>query len=83
MPVGDHDRLDVVDPVSQVGEVGQHEVDAEHLGGREAQADVDHDDRVVVLQDHHVLADLAQAAERQDAELAACGAHARVACSRP
>ena len=43
--VGDDDALDVVDALAQVGEVRQHEVDADHLGGREAQADVDDDDR--------------------------------------
>ena len=41
MAVGDDDALDVVDALAQVGEVGQDEVDADHLGGREAQADVD------------------------------------------
>ena len=69
--VGDDDRLDVVDAVAQVREVGQHEVDAHHLGRREPQAGVDHDDAVLVLDDRHVLADLAQPAERQDAERAA------------
>ena len=66
--VRDDDRLDVRDAAAQVGEVGQDEVDAHHLGRREAQADVDEDDPVLVLDDRHVLADLAQAAERQDAQ---------------
>ena len=64
--VGDDDALDVVDAIAQVGEVGQHEVDPDHLGGREAQPDVDDDDPVLVLEDRHVLADLAQPAEGQD-----------------
>ena len=68
--VGDDDRLDVVGPLAQVAEVGQHEVDPEHVGGREAQPGVDDDDPAVVLDDRHVLADLAQPAERQDAESA-------------
>ena len=68
--VGDDDALDVVDAVAQVGEVGQHEVDADHLGGREAQPDVDDDDAVLVLEDRHVLADLAQPAEGQDPQRA-------------
>ena len=67
--VGQHDRLDVVDPPAQVGEVGQDEVDAEHLGGREHQAGVDDDDPAVVLDDGHVLADLPEPAERQDPQL--------------
>ena len=71
--VGEDDRLDVVDAVAQVGEVRQDEVDAEHLGRREHQAGVDDDDPAVVLDDGHVLADLAQAAERQYAQFAAIG----------
>ena len=75
--VGDDDRLDVVDVLAQVGEVRQHEVDAHHLGGREAQPAVDHDDRAVVLDDGHVLADLADAPEREDAQGAAHAVAAR------
>ena len=59
--VRDDDRLDVVDVLAQVREVGQHEVDAHHLGRREAQPAVDDDDPAVVLDDRHVLADLADA----------------------
>jgi hypothetical protein len=66
--VGEHDRVDLVAAVEQVGEVGDDEVDAVHLGGGEADAHVDHDDAAVVLDDGHVLADLAQASEREDAE---------------
>ncbi len=66
--VRDDDRLDVGGALAQIAEVGQHEVDADHLGGREAQPDVDHDDPAVVLDDRHVLADLAEAAERQHAQ---------------
>ena len=69
--VGDDDRLDAVDALAQVGEVGQHEVDAELLGGREAQARVDDHDAALVLDDRHVLADLAHASEREDAQFAA------------
>ena len=69
--VGDHDRLDRVDVLAQVREVGQHEVDAHHLRGREAQPAVDHDDPPVVLDDGHVLADLADASQREDAQRAA------------
>ena len=69
--VGDDDRLDVLHPLAQVREVGQHEVDAHHLGGREPQPAVDHDDAVVVLDDRQVLPDLADASKREDAQLAA------------
>ena len=70
--VGEDDRLDVVGAVAQVGEVGQDEVDPEHLGGREHQAGVDDDDPAVVLDHGHVLADLPQPAEGEDAELLSC-----------
>ena len=67
--VGEDDRLDVVGAVAQVGEVGQDEVDAEHLGGRELEPGVDDDDLAAVFDDRHVLADLPQPAERDDAKL--------------
>src|SRR5271155_2318223 len=69
--MGDHDRLDVLRALAQVGEVGQHKVDADHLRSREAQPDVDDDYPAVLLDDRHVLADLPQAAEGQDAQLRA------------
>ena len=68
--VGEHDRLDVVDAIAQIGEVRQDEVDAEHLRSREHQAGIDDDDATVVLDHGHVLADLAQSPERQHAQLA-------------
>jgi hypothetical protein len=71
VPVRDHDRLDVVDALAQVREIRQHEVDAELLGRREAQAGVDHDDAAVVLDDGHVLADLSHASQREDSQGAA------------
>ena len=63
--VGEDDRLDVVGAVAQVGEVGQDEVDAVHLGGREHQPGVDDDDLAVELDHGHVLADLAETAQGQ------------------
>jgi len=50
--------------VSQVAEVGQDQVDAEVLVARERHAGVDDDPLVAELVDRHVLADLAQSAER-------------------
>ena len=69
--VGEDDRLDVVGAVAQVGEVGQDEVDAVHLGGREHQPGVDDDDPAVVLDHGHVLADLAEAAQGQHSQFLA------------
>jgi hypothetical protein len=68
VPVRDHDRLDRAAPLLQVGEVGQDEVDPVHLCRGEAHACVDDHDAALVLDDGHVLADLAQSAERQDAK---------------
>ena len=66
VPVGDEKGEDVVAMLAQPGDVGQHEVDAEHLVARERKAAVDHDDLAAVLDGRHVLADLAHAAERHD-----------------
>ena len=68
VPMGEDDRLDVVGVIAEIGEVRQHQVDSQHLGGREHQPGVDHDDPPVLLDDGHVLADLAQPPERQDAK---------------
>ena len=66
--VGDEERLDVGAALLEVGDVGDDEVDAEHLLVGEHQSAVDDDDLVAVLEDVHVLADLAHPAERDDAE---------------
>ena len=42
--VGDDDRLDVLGALPQVAEIGEHEIDAEHVRGREPQPGVDDDD---------------------------------------
>ena len=68
--VGEHDRLDVVGSVAQVGEVRQDEVDAELIRRREHQPGVDDDDPAVELDDHHVLADLTEPAQRKDSKRA-------------
>ena len=66
--VGDEERLDVGAALLEVGDVGDDEVDAEHLLVGEHQAAVDDDDLVAVFEDVHVLADLAHPAERDDSE---------------
>jgi len=50
--------------VEQVRDVGQDEVDAEHVLLRKHQAGVDHQDLLLPLESPHVDADLAEAAER-------------------
>ena len=64
VPVRDDEGVDVIFVLTQVGEVRQHEVDAEVLVSREGKARVDDDDALVAFDHHHVLPDLAQAAER-------------------
>ena len=63
--VGQDDRADRL--LDEVRDVGQDEIDAEVLVPREREARVDHDPVVAVLEDGHVLADLAEPAERNDA----------------
>ena len=66
--VGDQERLDVGLALLEVGDVGDDEVDPEHLLVGEHQPAVDDDDVVAVLEHVHVLADLADAAERDDSK---------------
>jgi hypothetical protein len=66
VPVGEHDCEHAVAALPQVGEVREHEVDAEVLVAGEREACVDDHDRAVRLVDGHVLAHLAEAAERDD-----------------
>ena len=65
--VREDDRVDAAGRVAQVGEVGQDEVDARHLVAREREAAVDQDAALALLDDAQVVADLAQAPERDDA----------------
>ena len=66
--VRDDDRLDIGGALAQVGEVGQHEVDADHVGRGKAKAHINHHDAPVALDDGHVLAHLSQPPEGQDAQ---------------
>ncbi len=68
--VGEHERVDVVEPVLDGPEVRQDQVDAGRVLGREQHAAVDDEQPPVVLEHGHVAADLADAAERDDAQRA-------------
>jgi hypothetical protein len=63
VPVGEDDRVDRVAALLEVGEVGQHEVDADLLAAREGDAAVDDHEPVAELDDVEVLADLPRAAQ--------------------
>src|SRR3954454_15617108 len=68
VPVGEDDRLDVVQPVPDVAEVGQDQVDAGLLVVGEQHAAVDDQQLAVVLEHGHVAADLPETSERDDAQ---------------
>ena len=90
--VREDDRLDLVEPPLQVAEVRQDQVHAGLVGVGEQHAAVHDEQAAAVLEDRHVPADLAEPAERDDAqavarELGGRGevgmrvAHAPVPCS--
>ena len=66
--VREHDADDVVEPVADRAEVGQDQVDAGLGLLGEEHAAVDDEDLAVDLERGHVAADLAEAADRDDAE---------------
>ncbi len=65
MAVAQEDAEHVTALVQQVRDVGQDQVDAEHVLLGEHEAGVDDQDLVLPLEGPHVDADLAEAAERQ------------------
>ena len=68
--VGQHDRHDVVQPVPDRGEVGEDDVDARLVLLGEQHAAVDDQQLAGVLEDGHVAADLAEAAQGDHAQAA-------------
>ncbi len=66
--VREDDRLDLVEPVPDPGEVRQDHVDPGLVLLGEEHPAVDDEQLAVVLEDRHVAADLAEAAERDDAQ---------------
>ena len=64
--VGQDDGDDVVEPVLDVGEIGQDQVDAGLGLLGEEDAAVDDEQLAVDFEDGHVAADLPEAAERND-----------------
>jgi hypothetical protein len=68
--VGEDERVDVVQPVPDRGEVREDQVDARLMVLREQDAAVDEQQPPLVLEDGHVPADLAETAEGDDPESA-------------
>ena len=67
--VGEEDAEHPPALLEQPGHVGDHEVDSQHLLGREHEPGVHHQDLALPLQGPHVQADLAQPAKRHIPEL--------------
>ena len=72
--VRDDDRLHLVQPVTQVAEVGQDQVHAGLVGIGKQHAAVHDEQAAAVLEDGHVPADLAEPAQRDDAQAVAARA---------
>ena len=66
VPVREHDRRDLV--LLKLAEVGDDEVHPEQLRFRKHHARIDEDGRVAARDDHHVHAELAEAAKRHELE---------------
>ena len=71
--VGEDDALDPVGVLPQVGEVGQDEVDAGHVGVGEHDPAVVDEDPALDLDADAVAADLAEPAEEDDPDRVVCG----------
>ncbi len=77
--VGEHDRVDLVEAVPDPGEVGHDHVDTRLVLLGEEHAAVDDEQPPGVLEDGHVAADLAEAAQRNDPQPVAGQRRQRVA----
>jgi len=62
--MGDDDSVDLLLDRMQIAEIGDENIDAVHLFGREAHPDVDDDRALFGFEYRHVAADLAEAAKR-------------------
>ena len=69
--VGDDDAPDLVAVLHKIAEIRDDDVDAQHFVIREGHAAVDDHHVAAVFQHRHVLADLVQASQGDDAEFSA------------
>ncbi len=67
--VGQHQRFDVVEPILDETQVGQDQVDAGLVVSREEHPAVDDQQPAQMLENRHVAADFADAAERGDPQI--------------
>ena len=70
--VREEDRAKALLALKYVAYLRDHEIDPQHLLFGEHEAGVHGDDRVAVLEQHHVLADLAETAQGNDPQLFTC-----------
>ena len=68
--VGEHQRLDIVEPVLDVAQIRQDQVDARLVVRREQHPAVDDQQPAQMLENGHVAADFADAAQRGDPQTA-------------
>ena len=66
MAVGENDSAHALAVLDEIGDVGDHDIDAEQFGFGEHQSGVDDDDVVSPADGHAVHAELAEAPQRDD-----------------
>jgi hypothetical protein len=64
--VSDYDSPDFIAPFDDITEVGDNQVDAEHIFFGKHKSGINNDDIIIVFQHHHVLADFTQPTERNN-----------------
>ena len=67
--VSDEDTTNLVSVFHKVGYVGNNQVDTQHLIIGEAEAGIDYDNVIAIFNGRHILADLLQTAEGDNAKL--------------
>jgi hypothetical protein len=70
--VGQQDALDLVLLVVQIGDIGQYQIDPEHIGFGEHHAAVEQQDLLAALEHPHVAPNLAGTTERDHAQSVLC-----------
>ena len=78
--VREQDAQHLLSVLHDVGEIREHQVDAQHLLVREHQPGVDDDERVTVFDDRHVLADGPQATKGDDSQCGGCHVRLPILC---
>ena len=69
MSVGDEIRTHALSVTLQIGDIRNHQINAEHILSREDRAAVHNDDIIAIFKRRHVLADLAKTTQRNNPQL--------------